>query len=325
MSLFTRKQIKDNVIAITKQDSTQIGSLVNDFINLTLREINNPGWASPGNNHLWSFLRRKSTFSASSEDTVLERDVDKIALIRYTTNPIKLTRVPDEMFYRYIPNPTQTGSPKYYREWAIDGLSTKLASADKLDILSSSSSDGSTFTVTIVGYVSGRLTAESYTLNGTSVVSGSNTWDAREIFVSKSGATTGNITVRRNSNSATVLTLGAQETSPRFKVVSLYPIPSSALTLNIEYYRAIRDLYNDTDTPDIPEKFQSAIVAGTICKILQYLGRSEDYVTNYTLFKNAVLAMIASDKVQPDLIEYMGKRNFNPSFVGRQELEKTVS
>src|SRR3990167_7575907 len=191
MPVQTSKQIRQHCISATGQDEAQIGDLVNDFINMTLNEINNPGWALKGHNHLWSWLKRKTSFStvASTTDYVLERDIDKIAIVRQTATPIKLLQVTDEFFFEFIPNPSESGNPRVYRLWEIDGVSTRLTAADEVDILSSSASDSSSITASVVGYVSGRLHSESYTMNGTTKVDGLTTFDAREIFCAKSGTT----------------------------------------------------------------------------------------------------------------------------------------
>lgn len=318
MPIQTRLQIKNSVISSTQQLSSQIGDLVNDFINITLQEIASPGWAF--NNeyyHSWSWLKRKTTFSTVSgtEDYVLERDVDKIALLRQTSSPAKLIQVPDEIFFKHIPNPTQQGNPRFYRLWSIDGLSTRLSTSGTIDILSSSSADGSTFTVTVTGYISGRLDSETYSLNGTSAVAGTKTWDAREVFVSKSGKTTGNITVRRNSDSSTLVVIGAEETSPRFKIATLYPKPSSVITMYVEYYKKIRELVNDSDSPEFDPKWHHVVRMGCLSKVYQYLGKTNDFVASQSLYEKAVRAMVADDRIKPDLIETMERRN-NNDFAG---------
>lgn len=305
MPVATKKQIRDSALATTSQDNTQIGSMVNDFINITLNEINNPAWAfKNGYNHLWSWLRRKMTFATvgSTADYVMERDVDRIAILRQTSSPIKLSQIPDEIFFREMPNPTATGSPLWYRLWEVTGLSTKLTAADTISIVSSSTSDGTTFTVSIVGYVGGKLDSEVLTMNGTTTVTSTKSWDAREVFISKSGITTGNITVKAVSANVTILTLGAQETSPRFKVVTLYPTPGSAITMYVEYYKAIRELVNDSEAPEFSEKWHHVVRIGTIAKIYQYLGKTTDFLSTQELYAQAVRGMIQADKANPDLI-----------------------
>lgn len=332
--LSTRKQIRDISIEITKQDSAQIGTLVNNFINMTLYEISSPAWAfsrrfggaNENFHHLWSWLRRKSTFTTVSgtEDYVMERDVDKIAIMRQVATPNKIIQVPDEVFFREEPNPTASGNPRIYRVWAIDGVSTKLASADKIDIVSSSSSDNSAFTASVLGYVSGRLISEAYTLNGTTAVSGTNTFDAREIFVSKSGITTGNITFRKNSDSSTLVVLGPQETSPRFRVITLYPKPDSAITIYIEYYKKIKELINDSDVPEFDTNWHYVVIMGTIAKIYQSLGKVTDFESQMGLYATAVRSMVSHDRTNPDLIEYM-KRNSKEPDVFAKRSEAVIS
>lgn len=327
MPVSTLKQIRDQVLATSKQDNTQIGTFVNDFINLTLQEINAPGWAFRNEkNHLWSFLKRKTTFTTTSgtSEYVLERDVDKIAIMRQTATPAKIGAVTDELFYKYNPNPTSQGNPLVYREWEIGGLSTRLSSADTINIVSSSSNDGSSFTVTIIGYVSGRLTSEVFTLNGTSSVTGSTTFDAREIFVSKSGNTTGNITVSRNTGATTLLVIGKEEVSPRFKVVSLYPIPSSTLTIYVEYYKSIREMVNDSDVPEFHQKYHHVVRLGALAKVFQFLGKTEDYNSAQAVYAQAVRSMVANDKSNPDLITQMERRQ-GQIVVPRVDLSATIS
>ena len=63
----TLSEIRSNVADTTRE--SQINSLIDSFINMTLQEINDPAWAfesvSPfrGYNHLWTFNKRKHTFA----------------------------------------------------------------------------------------------------------------------------------------------------------------------------------------------------------------------------------------------------------------------
>ena len=188
----SRKEIRDYCLDATRQLESQIGTLVNDFINLSIDQINSPGWVlRSGGNYNWNFLKRKITFAAvsSQEDYVIDRDVEKIALLRQTTSPKMIKRVPDEKFYKYVPNPTATGNPVWYRVWEREGLSTRLDADDTINAVSSSNSDSgdAELAVSVVGYDTNNiLRTDVLTLNGTTEVSGTITFDAgRSIFVSK--------------------------------------------------------------------------------------------------------------------------------------------
>lgn len=310
----SRKELRDVVLSTTRQDNAQIGPLINEFLNLTLSEINSPGWAFSSRNkevsHAWSFLRRKTTFAtvASTADYVLARDVDKVALIRQTETPVKLSQLTDELFYRMVPDPDDTGNPRFYRMWETEGVATRLASADTLNVVSDSASDAgsSELTVSIQGYdASGIWQTETYQLNGTSSVTGTKTFAAREIYVSKQKATTGTASVNRATGSTNLVKLGPNDRAPKFKILSLYPIPAGVATMYAEYFTFIPPLNNDSDVPLIPEKFLYIVRLGALAKVFQYLNKENDFNAVQSQFAGAVRTMVNSDRVQPDLIEYL--------------------
>ena len=313
MAVINRKEIREYVEKITREEN--IDNQINDYINMSIGEINDPAWAFEqiagmrGYNHLWSFLRRKHNFAtvASTENYQLPRDVDKVGLIRQTSSPIKIRYIPDELFYYHIPNPTATGNPKWYRLWEEEGVSTRLSTDDKIKAVSDSASDTSSFTVRVIGYsTTGYLQSETITLNGTTEVSGALTYDAgREIKVSKSAATTGKITITEYTAGTTLVILAPEERTARFKIISLYPIPSSAITIYLEYYTRLRLLTNDADVPDIDEKWIWVIVKGTEAKVYQYQNKESLFNTNQALYANGVRSMVKSDLCNVDYIPYL--------------------
>ena len=329
---FSRKELKDNVLDTTRQSASQIGSLVNEFINITLHEINDPAWAFGNKDfaHKWNFLRRKTTFStvADTSDYVLPRDVDKIALLRQTDSPTKLAQVRDEEFFELIPDPTQTGNPRWYRLWETEGVSTRLSTADTIDVVSSSASDAgdSALAVSVSGYDSnGIWRTETFQLNGTTAVTGSISFAAREIIVQKQKDTTGTITVTENSGGTTLAVIGPDERAPKFKIATLYPIPSSAITIYLEYYTYIPELNNDSDVPLVPEKYHYAIRLGTLAKVYQYLNKEIDFATMQGLFSRAVKSMVAGDIAEPDIIEHLKPTPDRGTFIHQVRTEDAIA
>jgi len=308
----SRKEIRDHTMRITDTEGTTMETLVNDFINDTLNEINDPGWAfAPRKElqHNWSWLRRKDTFSTVSgtADYVLPRDVDRIAILRQETTPIKLRQVSDRRFYFIDAKRDESGNPKTYRLWEVSGVSTKLAAADTIDVVSDSSSDSgdSELAVTVWGYVDGILRSETYTLNGTTDVTGSLTFDADDLFVSKQKNTTGTITVTENSGGDTLVDLAPQDRNPLFKVVSLYPNPSSAITMYLEYYTRIRELTADSDVPQFDSKWHHIVVKGVLAKIYQHLGKETETQSAVAMYRSVTRSMVASDMAVDDFIPTM--------------------
>jgi len=98
-----------------------------------------------------------------------------------------------------------------------------------------------------VGYsTDGFLQSEELNLNGTTEVNGTLTYDAGRILkVSKSAQTTGKITISEFTAGTELLILGPEERTARFKMIGLYPIPGSAITMYLEYFTRIRRLVND--------------------------------------------------------------------------------
>ncbi len=315
--VMTLAEIRVNIADTTRE--SEINSLIDDYINLTIQEINDSSWAYEilgirGINHLWSFLKRKYTLTtvASTEFYQLPRDVDKISLIRQTSSPSKLRYLPDEIFYRYIPNPTAEGNPLYYRLWEEEGIATRLTSADTISVVSSLTTDTSQ-TVSIVGKDSnGIIVSENLTLNGTTAVSGSQSFAANyPLRVSKSADTAGLITVKAVSANVTILTLGKEERSPRFKIIGLYPIPSSDISVYIEYYTRIRQLVNDTDVPDIDEKWMWVIKLGVLEKVLQYQNKLTEQAGVRAQFAAGIRSMVKADSQNVDYIPILRSHNKN--------------
>ena len=290
-----------------------VDDMIKDLINQVLMEIQNPGWAftpSRTHHHLWNFNRRKTTFStvADQEDYRLPRDMESIGLIRQTTSPNKLIQVDDQTFFRLIPNPTAKGNPFYYRLWEDVGLATALSTDDTITIVSDSTSDITSYYVSITGYetANGIRTSEQLTLNGTTNVNGSITFKAnKRIVISKSRTTNGTITIKETTSGTTLLTLGPQDQSPRFKVMGMYPIPSAAITMYLEYFTRIRLLYTDTDSPDFDEVWHYVVEQGVLSKMYEYKQDAQRQAVALGIYKQGVLGMIEADKANYDNIPYL--------------------
>ncbi len=318
----TFKEIYDEVANTTRE--TQIESIIKEYVNMSLMELNDPGWAFEqigirGYSHNWSFNRRKHSFSTAdgTETYQLPRDLDKISLVRQTSSPAKISYIPDDVFYRYIPDPTATGNPLYYRIWEEEGIAVSLAADDMIKIKSSTVD---TAKVSIVGYsTDGFLQSEELTLNGTSDVNGTLTYDSgRVLKVSKSATTAGSISIMRYTTPFTVLlVLGPEERTARFKMIGLYPIPSTAITVYLEYYTRLRRLVNDTDVPDIDEKWIYVIRLGAIAKVREYQDKPEKTEAQ-AIYASAVRGMVKSDIQNIDYIPHLLSQR--PRRTGKIEL-----
>ena len=294
--LSTLAEIRANV-AFTVRES-QINSRIDQYINLTVNQINNF--------HPWSFLRRKTTFNTvdSQESYQLPRDVDRIGLLRNTQQ--RLRQVPDHLFYKWVPNPTtETTYPRYYRLWEQVGVATQLSTDAEIDVVSDNADD--TQSVTVEGLDSnGIFRRETYTLVGTTKQEGSITF-SKILQVSKSAATTGIITVTEDDGDTTIVTLMPWERAPRFKTISLYPIPSTNDVVHyLEYFTRLKELVNDQDVPNLDTKWLFLIREGTLAKVYQYQNKENDYAVAIGIFRDGLKQMRKQDMLNIDYIPYLG-------------------
>ena len=304
MALMTLKEIRDN-IASTVKETTQ-STLIDNFINLSGIQIH--GY------HPWTFLRDKQTFSTvtSQEDYNLDSEVDRIAFLRQLTTPMKLYYLPDHLFYRWIADPENqsTGIPRVYRLWEETGFSTNLAAADTIYVVSSASADTSTFKVRVVGRnSSGEVVAETLSLNGTTNVPSSTTWATSGLQqVSKSAATTGTISVYRTTGATLLSELEPENLSPRDKRIGLYPIPSSAITLYLEYYKRYRYLTNDNDVPQLDSQWVWMLREGALAMMWGYKQNEAQQLLAQRRFEEGLKLMRSRDEMNVDYIPVLQPR-----------------
>ena len=272
---------------------TTINSFITDCLNLSLSEIH---YAWP-----WSWKRRKTTFStvADQEDYRLDEEVDQIAILRQRTTPLVLLHVPDRKFYKVVPDPEDRGSgvSRYYRQWEETGFTASLAADDTIQVLSSSTSDGSGFSVRLVGRnTSGIVIGETLTLNGTTAVTSTNTFDSGSLMrVSKSANTTGVITVRRTTGATTLIQMAPTEASPRSKIISLYPIPSAVVTMYLEYYERLHLLSAEADVPQLDPQWNWVVIQGALKHLWTFKQQTALALAAEALFQRGLKAMQASD------------------------------
>lgn len=306
MALTTFAELRSNIGSTVRE--TQGNDLIGGFLNLTLQEI--------AQFHTWSWLRRKTTFAtvADQESYNLDEEVDRIALIRERTNPRKISYLPDHLFYKYVPNPEDRGSsvPAIYRLWEETSFSAQPTSAEAINVRSTSTADdGATFIVRIVGRESTNnlLVTESLTLDGTTPVVSTNTYAIGGLqFASKSLATTGTISIRGNTSTTTFGLISPSELTTRQKRISFYPIPSSVLTMNLEYFERVRLMVADTDIPQLDVKWNWVLREGALAKMWAYKQNEAAAAQSLALYRDGLNQMKRQDLANSDYIPCLERR-----------------
>lgn len=313
MPLVTLKNIRDDLASTVRE--TQISSLLTSFINTAGLEAHLF--------HPWTFLRRKQTFAtvADQESYNLDSEVDRIAVLRQISTPTRLFYVPDNQFYNVVPDPENRGSgtPRYYRLWEETGFSTNLAADDTVYVSSSSALDTSAFTVRIYGRnSSGEPVYETLTLNGTSSVTSTTTWDSDGLMaISKSASTTGTITCYRTTGATVLSEMEPDNLAPRFKRLSLYPIPSAVVTMYLEYYERYRYLIHDTDIPQLDSQWTWVLREGALAKAWEYKQNEQLSLAHRAIFQQGLLQMRQQDERNVDYIPVLQPRVVVSSVIKR--------
>ena len=244
----------------------------------------------------------------------------RITRIKFVPLP-RLFYVPDNQFYNVVPDPENRGSgtPRYYRLWEETGFSTNLAADDTVYVSSSSTADTSAFTVRIVGRnSSGEIIAETLTLNGTTSVTSSTTWDAAGLMaISKSASTTGTITCYRTTGATVLSEMEPDNLAPRFKRISLFPIPSSAVTMYLEYYERYRYLIHDTDIPQLDSQWTWVLREGALSKAWEYKQNEQLSLAHRAIFQQGLVQMRQQDERNVDYVPVLQPRQVISSVIRR--------
>lgn len=169
-------------------------------------------------------------------------------------------------WYRTVAtDPTvQTGDPEVFVTLGQTRVAVQPSNASAIYAKSTSAAD-TTQTLRIEGTITGGYRqSASVTLTGTTAVQiGSlSTWtEIDTVYLSAAGA--GTITIHEDSGSGTELArISIGQTMPRYWTVYLWPTPSAARTVSIDYAREITDMSNSTDEPLLPVDFHRLLVYG---------------------------------------------------------------
>lgn len=318
MAIRTLGEIRTHLGSIIRDTTTETQTLITDCLNLALEEIHY--YAD------WSSLKRKTTFSTvvDQEDYRLDEEVDRIMVVRRRSPPVRLLNLPDEKFYRYVPDPEDRGSgvPRYYRQWEETGFTTSLAADDTIQVLSSSTSDGSSFNVRLVGRnADGVVIRETINLDGTAAVASSTTWGSGSLMrVSKSADTTGVITVRRTTGATVLIRIAPTEANPRSKLLSFFPIPSTVHTVYVEYLERLHLLIHATDVPQFDTQWNWLLVQGALARGLwDFKNQEQKALKAEVTFLRGLAAMLSADgATRYDYVPVMERRlAISPSIVRR--------
>ncbi|KKM14541.1 hypothetical protein LCGC14_1705100 [marine sediment metagenome] len=185
-------------------------------------------------------------------------------------SPYKMDYITDQDYFDRGFFNTEEGIPIAYRMWGEDMTIEQPKDASVMRIASSASADKNV-AINVFGTVSGFPDFETITTDnadGTTAVSGSKSFQTVERVV-KSASTTGRITVDANSANTIIAVLPVGDTTAGifYRKIQLYPLPSSAFDMNVQYYKDPYRLVNDNDIHELGQDFDEAIILLSVSKV----------------------------------------------------------
>jgi len=192
------------------------------------------------------------------------------------------------------------------------GVAVQISTDCEIDVVSDNADD--TQNVTVEGLdENGIFRRETCTLAGTEKQEGSITF-SKILQVSKSAASTGIITVTEDDENTAIVTLMPWERAPRFKTISLYPIPSTDDVVHyLEYITRLKELVNDQDVPNLDTKWLFLIREGALAKVYQYQNKENPYGVAMGIFRAGLKRMQKEDILNIDYIPHLKGRRQRPS------------
>jgi hypothetical protein len=259
-------QLQQNVYRKTgyaDSPATEVSTRVKMFLN----EIHRRMLALPGMDYL-RVGQTTLTTVANVSLYGLPYDVSRIMAIRDTANDRTLTSQSFAWYAAQEPDPSAiTGDAELWVPVGYDCVQFQPSDASTCYVVSSAAGD-TTQTVYVEGIRAGVLTTASVTLNGTTKVSLGAWTRFHKVYLS--AAATGTVAIWEDDvTTGTLLaTLPIGKTNFRYFSVALWPTPTDATALTVDYIRTVEDLVNNTDEPLLPEDFHSVLAAGA--RMLEY-------------------------------------------------------
>jgi len=185
--------------------------------------------------------------------------------------PLKMNYMVDQDFfmrYRAGRHLTEKNVPTVYRMWGENMAIKDVLTPTSMSVFSSDAND-TTNDITIFGIADGYPESETIRVNGASVVTGTTTFSSVDRIV-KNSSTNGRVSVTASGNTSTVyavLPKGDITSGIQYKKIQIYPLPTRAFDLHIQYYKEPYRLVNDNDIHELGQEFDEAIILLSVAKI----------------------------------------------------------
>ena len=207
---------------------------------------------------------------ASTPQYSLPPDVARVVGMRDASNDLTLRGASWEWYQAMEPDPTSTtGNPSVWVPAGFSAVAAQPSNASSIYVDSTSASDTGTC------YVEGIRTGgypftSAVTMTGATAVQIGSWSDILSIAkFTISASAVGSVTLHEDAEGGTELArIPIGQTTARYLRIALWPTPSSAVTITLDYQRQVTDLVAPNDEFLIPPDFHWVIEAGA--KMLEY-------------------------------------------------------
>lgn len=162
-----------------------------------------------------------------------------------------------------------TGTAFRFELKGMSPVQTQPSEASALTVSSSSTSDGSSQTITIVGDTADGVQEETIACGASGAAATGSVEFTNILRVTKSDNWSGTMTLK--AGSTTLLTLFSSEMGRQHRVLYLRNEPTAVETIEYDFYRKGRRMEEDNDIPDIPEPFDDLLVYDALLDQLTYV------------------------------------------------------
>jgi len=234
--------------------------------------------------------------------------VDEIKKITESTLQRSLVEMTHGEYKDRLPGNTDTGNPEFYYPFGDFGVQLQPSADGLISVVSDSALDTTTTYITITGYDSNNIwISETLTMNGTTAVPSTKSFTTIERVVKSEDDGTswvGNVNV--TDAAANVLArIPSIVESPTYRWIEFYFKPGTALTYNISCNAFKPALLNDTDWPEINEKYHDLLLLGGSIICFPVFGKGDQVADIELQFEDRLAEYKELVDPSPNLVLHM--------------------
>lgn len=266
------------------------------------------------------------TTTATQETVGLPLEVRTVLDVQDSSQRWNLSELTPTEFDRLVPGRTATGRPRRYFQIGRFGLVRPIAATGVVSAVSSSASDATNVFVRVTGYdANGSRVSENITLNGTTAVNSTNSYDPSQsrgierftTYATASAVFVGTI-IMKDAAGNTLARIPPSYHSPAYTWIEYDLIPDATYTHTVRAMATKPDLISDYDWPEFDEQYHDILTLLASGEVLPLFGK-QTLATQYISQGNERLQEFKDGlDVKPNIAHVMDNVQMQPVAGGRR-------